>query len=130
MAFTSQNQQLGMKMWKFAKMLIKLTKIKKYPTELNKKILEDLQLKKQLLQKGGSPVAITTTSPTAALTIPQYMQATVNPQQPDLQVNSTSKAIWTQASNQSFGYFIPQDSLFGNSIIPVLPRHDNHTTAK
>lgn len=25
----------------------------------------------------------------------------------------------------SFGYFIPQDSLFGNVILPVLPRFDN-----
>jgi hypothetical protein len=91
--------------------------------ELNKKILEDIQLKKQLLQKGANPVAITTPSPTGALTIPQYMQATIN-QTPELQVNSSSKAIWTQANNQSFGYFIPQDSLFGNSILPVLPRYD------
>ncbi|KAL9694762.1 hypothetical protein quinque_014047 [Culex quinquefasciatus] len=90
--------------------------------DVTKKILEDIQnSKKQLLQKG-------VTSNSAGLTIPQYIQAN-NQSQPgqtlDSSINATAKAVWTQASNSSYGFFIAQDSLFGNSIIPVLPRFDN-----
>lgn len=38
------------------------------------------------------------------------------------QASNLGRAAWTQATNQSFGFFIPQDSLFGNNILPVLPR--------
>lgn len=37
--------------------------------------------------------------------------------------------VLTQANLSSFGYFVPQDSHFGNSILPVLPRMDAPTTA-
>lgn len=32
--------------------------------------------------------------------------------------------VLAQANIASFGYFVPQDSHFGNSILPVLPRID------
>lgn len=38
------------------------------------------------------------------------------------QGNSLGRAALTQANSQSFGYFVAQDSMFGNSILPVLPR--------
>lgn len=92
--------------------------------DVTKKILEDIQnSKKQLLQKGVAPNS-------AGLTIPQYIQAN-NQSQPqpgassDSSINATAKAVLTQALNSSYGFFIAQDSLFGNSIIPVLPRFDS-----
>lgn len=53
------------------------------------------------------------------------------PQQPpqlqhDIIINSQGsnlgRAAWVQASSSSFGYFVAQDSMFGNNILPVLPR--------
>lgn len=38
------------------------------------------------------------------------------------QGNSLGRAALAQANSQSFGYFVAQDSMFGNSILPVLPR--------
>lgn len=95
--------------------------------DVTKKILEDIQnSKKQLLQKGVT--SNINSSNSAGLTIPQYIQANSQPQpsQPsDSSINATAKAVWTQAQSQSYGFFVAQDSLFGNSIIPVLPRFDN-----
>lgn len=58
-----------------------------------------------------------------ALTGPQ-------PSQPELTLNiqasNQARAAWQQANNQSFGFFIPQDSVFGNNILPVLPRFDQN----
>lgn len=96
--------------------------------DVTKKILEDIQIKKQLLQKGVSPV----TPNISATPIPQYVQATSQAQsnQPvESTINATTKAVYNQALSQSYGFFIPQDSLFGNNIIPVLPRFDNTPTA-
>lgn len=39
------------------------------------------------------------------------------------QGNNLGRAAWTQANSQSFGFFVAQDSMFGNSILPVLPRY-------
>lgn len=38
------------------------------------------------------------------------------------QGNSLGRAALAQANSQSSGYFVAQDSMFGNSILPVLPR--------
>lgn len=100
--------------------------------DVTKKILEDIQIKKQLLQKGVSPVTPNISATPAGLTIPQYVQATSQAQsnQPvESTINATTKAVYNQALSQSYGFFIPQDSLFGNNIIPVLPRFDNTPTA-
>lgn len=35
-----------------------------------------------------------------------------------------------QANSQSFGFFIAQDSMFGNNILPVLPRQQPNPTNK
>ena len=39
-----------------------------------------------------------------------------------LQLNSNQRMAMEQANKSSFGYFVPQDSLFGNLILPVIPR--------
>lgn len=94
----------------------------------NRKILEDLQIKKQLLQKGVTSVVAAipnTTITTSNSSMPQFMPANPLQLQPDTPINSTSRTAWNQANTQSFGFFVPQDSIFGNSILPVLPRFDN-----
>lgn len=44
---------------------------------------------------------------------------------PTTPASNIGRTAWAQASNQSFGFFISQDSLFGNNILPVLPRVPN-----
>lgn len=66
-----------------------------------------------------------------AVGLPQQQQ----PQQPhEIIVNSQGsnlgRAAWVQASSSSFGYFVAQDSMFGNNILPVLPRPQPNTPNK
>lgn len=89
--------------------------------ETTRKILEDLQIKKQLLQKGVSPpipILPTTNSMTQFMPTTQVPIPTTTDTIP---LNSTARS----ANSNSNGFFIPQDSIFGNSILPVLPRLDN-----
>lgn len=44
---------------------------------------------------------------------------------PNTPASNIGRTAWVQANNQSFGFFISQDSLFGNNILPVLPRVPN-----
>lgn len=74
----------------------------------NRKILEDLQMKKQLLLKQG-----------AAPNSPPISNSSMNSDQANL------RAALITAQAQSTGYYVAQDSQFGNIVIPVLPRHDN-----
>ncbi|XP_050421901.1 SOSS complex subunit C homolog [Adelges cooleyi] len=71
----------------------------------NRKILEDLEIKKQLLLKTG-----------AVPTPPTVLHSTTPG-------TSDSHFQRTQVL-QSTGFFITTDSAFGNSILPVLPRID------
>lgn len=101
----------------------------------NRKILEDLQIKKQLLQKGVGPVASTIPGiiNTNPLSMPLFMQTgnqQQTQQQNDAVLNNSSRTAWNQATNQSSGFFVPQDSVFGNSILPVLPRFDTTNPTK
>lgn len=90
-------------------------------TELNnRKILEDLQIKKQLLQKGVGPVVSTIPGIINTNSSGLLMQN----QQQQQQQSTINNIAWNQATNQSFGFFVPQDSVFGNNILPVLPRFD------
>ncbi|XP_052868984.1 SOSS complex subunit C homolog B [Anopheles cruzii] len=96
------------------------------------KILEDIQIKKQQLQKGANstspPGFANLYTPSSVFSSPQYTANNAGTQLPnDGSVNVVAKGVWNQAINQSFGSFIPQDSVFGNCILPVLPRYDNAT---
>jgi len=75
----------------------------------SRKILEDINFKKQQMQKGLATIT---------------SQPPVQSQPYEPPVNSLARATLTQAQSSSFGYFIPQDSQFGNTILPVLPRFD------
>jgi SOSS complex subunit C len=74
----------------------------------NRKILEDIQLKKQLLQKAGPGLALHVNAVTAAQ-----------------QQTASQQSQYNLAVSQSLGFYIPTDSAHGNSVLPVLPRFDN-----
>ncbi|XP_017136399.1 SOSS complex subunit C homolog [Drosophila miranda] len=93
--------------------------------ETNRKILEDIQTKKQLLAGGIINLGLSNTNqmpspqllgqPTAA---PEFL-----PQGVGLPTNATPpRSAFNPTSSTTLGFFIPQDSYFGNSFIPVLPR--------
>ncbi|XP_077297102.1 SOSS complex subunit C homolog B [Arctopsyche grandis] len=101
----------------------------------NRKILEELHLKKQMLLKqgatsnlGGSSVSLTSTPITAPLpvsTIPPISATAILPQMSDTHmINTSHRAALNNANATSCGFFVPQDSSFGNQILPVLPRFD------
>uniref|UniRef100_L7M133 SOSS complex subunit C homolog n=1 Tax=Rhipicephalus pulchellus TaxID=72859 RepID=L7M133_RHIPC len=80
----------------------------------NRKILEELQQKKQLLLKQGQVNASPAALPSAATANTTDAHALTTSQRTALQ----------HAHSSSVGFFIPQDSSFGNLILPVLPRFD------
>lgn len=87
----------------------------------NRKILEDLQIKKQLLQKGVTPVTTSIQNQTNNTNL----FVGLNQQYPsELALNTPARVAYNQATSLSLGFFVPQDSIFGNNILPVLPRFD------
>ncbi|KAJ8984225.1 hypothetical protein NQ317_007457 [Molorchus minor] len=84
----------------------------------NRKILEELQLKKQLLLKQGVASTLSSTA------LPVLGSTTVAASDGGHSMNSLQRAALQTANTQSTGYFISQDSSFGNLILPVLPRFD------
>lgn len=80
----------------------------------NRKIIEELHQKKQLLLKQGVASTLNTAS------LPSL--GTGNLSTSDN--NSMQRTALQTANSQSAGYFITQDSSFGNIILPVLPRFD------
>ncbi|XP_055845183.1 SOSS complex subunit C homolog [Episyrphus balteatus] len=96
--------------------------------ETNRKILEDLQIKKQLLQKGVSPVlpsAISGISPVPGPSpVPQMNQPQLipSPSTEFSQISAIRGAPFNLTNAPTFGFFVPQDSFYGNSFLPVLPR--------
>lgn len=99
----------------------------------NRKILEDLQLKKQMLLKQGAVAPLTAAlsqpNPVSQLpmcSIPPVSATAGFPQLPEANVINTShRAALQHANATSCGYFVSQDSSFGNQILPVLPRFEN-----
>ncbi|XP_068242054.1 SOSS complex subunit C homolog isoform X2 [Palaemon carinicauda] len=80
-----------------------------------RKILEELQLKKQLILKQGASQPLNTPATSAQPT--GWSSGTDG----HIAGNSQRSSL-VQATSSSFGYFIHQDSSFGNFILPVLPR--------
>nr|CAH7727969.1 unnamed protein product [Callosobruchus chinensis] len=83
----------------------------------NRKILEELQLKKQLLLKQGVASTLNTSS------LPGIGSATVQSADGH-SMNPLQRTALQTANAQSTGFFISQDSSFGNLILPVLPRFE------
>ncbi|KAL3277222.1 hypothetical protein HHI36_012572 [Cryptolaemus montrouzieri] len=84
----------------------------------NRKILEELHLKKQILLKQGTASALSATA------LPVLGSTAVVHSTDSHPVNSHHRQALIQANAQSTGFFISQDSSFGNLILPVLPRFD------
>ncbi|XP_047118205.1 SOSS complex subunit C homolog isoform X2 [Schistocerca piceifrons] len=85
----------------------------------SRKILEEIQLKKQMLLKQGVAPTLNSSSISAlpvGVTNPSSMSAEAH------MLSPSQRVAMQQANSMSFGFFITQDSLFGNLILPVLPR--------
>ncbi|XP_065213307.1 SOSS complex subunit C homolog [Planococcus citri] len=82
----------------------------------NRKIFEDLQQEKKILLKQGVP-PLNTALPTA---LPPTRNVATNN---DVHIPPVPHRP-TLINAQSFGFFINQDSSFGNTILPVLPRFE------
>ena len=106
----------------------------------SRKILEDLNFKKQQLQK-GLPIVKSRKINYHSRHFQNYkynkynknnnrnnsqIQATPNPNPllESQQINTAARATYQQAQSSSFGNFILTDSSFGNSLLPVIPRFD------
>ena len=76
-----------------------------------RKILEELERRKKNINHS------TTTSNISTTTNSTTEGAQVS--------NNQQKAAMKAALESSYGYFIPQDSSFGNFILPVIPRLPN-----
>ena len=98
-----------------------------------RKILEELEKQKRQLsgganasKSGSAPSTTASSTPTAT----PAAAATPTPNPPpqptvnadNLLLSTTQRAALDQAAKSSFGYFIAQDSSFGNTILPVIPR--------
>ncbi|CAD1471569.1 unnamed protein product, partial [Heterotrigona itama] len=88
----------------------------------NRKILEELQLKKQMLLKQG----VAPTLSTSLAVTPTGSPSNLPPTQPSdgVVMSASQRAALHNANAASSGYFVTQDSSFGNLILPVLPRFD------
>lgn len=87
----------------------------------NRRILEDLNQKKQQLML-KQQTSIPSGSVNGASSSQNVSHPAVNS---DLQpMSSSQRAALQHAHANSVGFFIPQDSSFGNLILPVLPRFD------
>jgi len=116
--------------------------------ETNRKILEEIQTKKQLLAGGIINLGLSTTSQVSIWDAERGYSIIITfyyyfPQMPTTQLlgqpttptpdfqagvgiasnaTSTTRSAFNPTSSTTLGFFVPQDSYFGNSFIPVLPR--------
>jgi hypothetical protein len=75
-----------------------------------RQILEDLKRQDKRLKSGGGPSLLISSIPST------------QPQSLDSHIPTGQRSALESANKNSFGYFIPQDSSFGNVILPVIPR--------
>jgi len=80
-----------------------------------RQILEDLKRQQKLLKSGTGPGLLINSIPT-----PQ-------PSTLDSHIPTGQRTALDSANKSSFGFFIPQDSSFGNIILPVIPRIQKKT---
>ena len=80
-----------------------------------RKILEDLERQKKLLKAGTTPaIGMLPMAPASAVV--------TTPVAGEGHITSGQRSALDSANKTSFGFFIPQDSSFGNIILPVIPR--------
>ncbi|KAL7734353.1 hypothetical protein ACLKA6_010689 [Drosophila palustris] len=91
--------------------------------ETNRKILEEIQTKKQLLIGLGSttnqmPAQQLLGQPTVTAEFSQSVSVAPNAGG----ALAAPRSAFNPTSSTTLGFFVSQDSYFGNSFIPVLPR--------
>lgn len=88
-----------------------------------RKILEELERQKKLLKAGNGAGLVATPPPQLPL---QTAGAGGSPAQAIIsgegRITSGQRNALESANKSSYGFFIPQDSDFGNIILPVIPR--------
>ena len=82
-----------------------------------RKILEELERKKKQINQSptssmASSTVLTNASPSASSATAETSPVLSNNQRVAMEL----------ATKSSFGFFVPQDSSFGNLILPVIPR--------
>lgn len=105
-----------------------------------RKILEELERQKKLLNKNANPGSAVPTAgnanaqqsgapllsaqaPAGAGAATSASASALDPSSPNSPLLSANqRSALEQAAKTSFGYFIAQDSSFGNTILPVIPR--------
>ncbi|XP_064626044.1 SOSS complex subunit C-like [Lineus longissimus] len=88
----------------------------------NKKLLEELEQRKKQLRMQSQPG---NNSPTSSPSIVPLPQVPLTPGGgADSHMTPAQRTALQHAHANSVGYFITQDSSFGNLILPVLPRLD------
>lgn len=98
----------------------------------NRRILQDLQQKRQMLlnQGQGSTAANVGTNLSTVRTTGADPSTSFKPHEAPVIRNPTDLSLGQRqalehANATSSGYFISQDSAYGNLILPVLPRFEN-----
>ncbi|KAK3089404.1 hypothetical protein FSP39_003373 [Pinctada imbricata] len=87
----------------------------------NRKILEQLEEQKRRLRGGhGSGGSSIPSGSMSSVPMPQQHMGSVPMDAPHM--TPAQRAALQHANANSVGYFITQDSSFGNLILPVLPR--------
>lgn len=86
-----------------------------------RKILEELERQKKLLKVGNGAGLVATPPPSLPV-----QPAGGSPAQAIIsgegRITSGQRNALESANKSSYGFFIPQDSDFGNIILPVIPR--------
>ena len=95
-----------------------------------RKILEELERQKKALKSSSSSSSAASSAGSSSSssslgcstvgTSSSSSSLATDPHQ--MQMTSNQRAALDLASKTSYGFFIPQDSLFGNLILPVIPR--------
>jgi len=95
----------------------------------NRKILEQLEEeKKRLRMQQAKTVSLSATTNSMSSSFPASTSAVTSSQtmisQESQHMTPAQRAALQHAHANSVGYFITQESAFGNLILPVLPRFD------
>ncbi|KXJ13899.1 SOSS complex subunit C homolog [Exaiptasia diaphana] len=93
----------------------------------NRKILQDLQERKRQMMSQQSTAA-NTSSISPGSSHGSRPSDSVVLRTENHQLTLSQRQALEQANTVSPGYYVTQDSLYGNLILPVIPRLENDTT--
>lgn len=83
----------------------------------SRKVLEEIQMQKKLLKQGAA-VSLNPIPPSTLSSSTPPVTAN-SPTEP---LNPSQRQALQLAQTSSFGFFVTQDSSFGNFILPAIPR--------